>query len=465
MTPWNPRLETRRGPIYTALAESIAADIASGALPSGTRLPTHRQLAKQLGITVGTVTRAYAEAHRRGLLSGEVGRGTFVRGPRAETPKLLQHDPIESGLVDLSHNVPNVSIAAEELRAALLWLGRRLDPRGVLQYQPHTGSRRHRQTGARWIERLGLPTHPDDVVITSGAQHAMLIAFSSFLEPGDVVLAEDVTYPGVKAVAGFLRLQLEGVPMDEFGLRADALDDACRRKGAKAVYVLPTIQNPTARVMPEARRREVAAVAKKRGLVVVEDDLFGFLPSAPLAPLVSFADPERSFYLSSLSKAVAPGLRIGYLRAARSRIPALANGIVTTSHMASPLCAEVATLLFEDGAMEGIVKKHRGDVKARQLIARKLLSRWVSKRSSAEGFQLWVELPSAWSSERFAAEARLRGVAVSSSESFLAGRGPAPEAVRISVSAAPSLEVLQTASATLAGLLTGAPAAQPLAQV
>src|SRR3989442_1579957 len=147
MTIWTLDLRKHQGPRYRAIAEALAGDIDSGRLEPGMRLPTHRDLADRLGVTVGTVSRAYAEADRPGLSS-------------------------------------------------------------LLEYQPHAGSMRHRAAGAAWLGRAGLQAHPDQVMVTSGAQHAMAIIFATMAGPGDVVLTERFTYPGVKTLAGLLHLEL-----------------------------------------------------------------------------------------------------------------------------------------------------------------------------------------------------------------------------------------------------------------
>ena len=296
MTIWMPRLEGREGPRYRAIVEALAEDLAAGSLRHGDRMPTHRELADRLGVTVGTVSRAYGEAARRGLVSGEVGRGTFVL--RGEG----RHEAGEvDGLVDLGQNHPPEPAAQPQRAALLAALGSltgRADAGRLLDYPAAGGNDADREAGASWIERAGVPAAPEDVLVCTGSQHGLTVVLATLLEPADVLLTEALTYAGVKAVAGLLHLRLKGLAIDADGLRPDALEDACREGGAKALYLIPTHHNPTTAIMPEARRREIVAVARTHGLAIVEDDVHGLLPAERPRPIAALA-PERSYYLTS----------------------------------------------------------------------------------------------------------------------------------------------------------------------
>ena len=297
---WLPNLEGRKGPVYRAIADAIDADVESGALRAGTRLPPHRDLADHLGVTVTTVTRAYTEAARRGLTSGHVGRGTFIRGREAEEA--------DNGLLDLSINVlmPDKEVASLEVhlmrRRVLPWTQ-------LLGYAPKRGHLRHRQAMAAWLTYLGLPADPDHVVLTAGAQHGLATTLSALVKPGDTVLVEDLTYSGFRLLSQQMHFKLKGVAMDAEGLKPEALEAACRTSHATVLYCMPRLQNPTSAVMSEKRRRQIAAVAEKCRLTVIEDDTYGFLSPErwPLARLI----PHRTVFVTSLSKSLFPGMRLG----------------------------------------------------------------------------------------------------------------------------------------------------------
>src|SRR5687768_16705138 len=270
MTMWLPKLESRRGPKYRAIADAIDEDVQNGALRAGTRLPPHRDLADHLGVTVPTITRAYTEAARRGLTSGHVGRGTFIRGNEPD------ERAAESAPFDLTINflMPDKEVANLQPR---LFQRRVLPWTQILGYVPAKGHFRHRQAMAAWLARGGLTVDPDQLVLTGGAQHGLASAFSALLKPGDTLLTEELTYAGTRALAQQQRLKLRGVAMDGEGLRPDALEAACRVTRARVLYCMPRLQNPTSAIMSERRRRQIAAVAEKHLLIVVEDDVYGFL--------------------------------------------------------------------------------------------------------------------------------------------------------------------------------------------
>ena len=466
MTTWVPDVAARKGPRYLAIADALAEDAGRGRLRAGTRLPTHRDLAERLGVTVGTVTRAYAEATRRGLVAGEVGRGTFVRvaGPAEAAAPAPAAEP---GLIDLTANRPPEGPGdngAAVLARTLAALARRKDLARLLEYPSEGGAPEHRAAGAEWLQRCRLDVPAERVLVSSGSQHGMTVVFTALLAPGDLVLTEDLTYQGMKTLAALLSLRLQGVATDEHGLRPDALDAACRKGGARALYCLPTLQNPTASVMPEGRRREIAAVARAHGLIVVEDDVHGHLLEAPPRPLASLV-PELTVYLNGTSKSLAPGLRVGFVVAPETMVTRLSGAIRSTTWMAAPLMAEIAARWIHDGTAESMVKRKRKEAAARQALAARLLGHGQTGPRTA-AYHLWLPLPEPWRAEPFAAAARREGVAVTPASVFSAQPGrprlAPPEAVRVCLGAAQDRDQLAAGLTVLARLLGGAPAPSPL---
>jgi DNA-binding transcriptional MocR family regulator len=455
MTMWTPRLERRQGPRYLAIADALAEDLAEGLLREAERLPTHRELADRLGVTVGTVSRAYAEAARRGLVSGEVGRGTFVRGGEGRGEGSEPDD-----VVDLGQNHPPEPAARPQrtaLLTALASLTARADVGRLLDYPAAGGNEADREAGASWIARAGVPAASHDVVVCTGSQHGLTVVLATILEPGDLLLTEALTYAGVKAVAGLLHLRLKGLPIDGQGLRPDALEAACRDSAAKALYLIPTHHNPTTAVMPEARRSEIVAVARARGLAIVEDDVHGLLPPERPRPIASLA-PERSYYLTSTSKTLAPGLRIAYVLAPPAMVPRLVANLRATTWAVAPLTAAVASLWIRDGTADRLLEARRQEARERQAIARARLA-GADVDGKPEAYFLWLRLPEPWRGDAFAAEARARGVLVTPAETFAVGREPAPHAVRVCIGAARTREALTRGLDTVAELLRAGEAA------
>jgi DNA-binding transcriptional MocR family regulator len=417
---WLPNLEGRRGPVYRAIADAIDEGVQNGALRAGVRLPPHRDLADHLGVTVTTITRAYTEAARRGLTSGHVGRGTFIRGSEPE------ERASESTPFDLSINIlmPDKEVANLQPR---LFQRRVLPWTQILGYAPHNGHLRHRQAMAAWLGKMGLVAHPESLALTGGAQHALASTFAALCKPGDTILAEDLTYAGARLLAQQLHLKMRGVAMDVEGLRPDALDAACRASRARVLYCMPRLQNPTSAIMSERRRKQVAAVADKHRLIVVEDDVYGFLSPerTPLAALI----PERTVYVTSLSKSLFPGMRLGCVMAPAPILEKIANAVWTSMIMASPIGADLLSGWIEDGTAARIAEWKRHEVSARQAMARRLLQgeRVQTHPASAH---LWMQLPPRWTSESFVAQARAKGVIVNASTQFAVGDQP-PRAVRL----------------------------------
>jgi DNA-binding transcriptional MocR family regulator len=450
---WQPRLARRsekKGPMYLALAQAIAADVQSGRLKVGDQLPPQRDLADALGVTVTTVTRGYAEAARLGLVNGEIGRGTFVRPP-AFAP--LQ--TIDSALVDLGTNALLPQAHAGELANGLAALVSRTDPQRLFNYQPHAGLPEHRAAAAAYLKAGGVPADPTNTILTSGAQHAMTVALATLTSPGDTVLCESATYTGMRSLAHHLHVRLQDVAMDADGLIPDALEDAAMESGSRVLYCMPSIQNPTGCVMSKKRRKEIATVAQKVNLAVVEDDTYGFLTTAG-PPLASWL-PDRTFYLTSLSKSLAPGVRIGFLRAPSAWIDRLVGAVFATTVNVTPLSAAAAALWMHDGTLTRVIEWKRQEIRARQHLARGVLGDQLS--GSLESQHLWLPLPPRWPAEDFVREARQRGVIVTAGREFAVARHDPPNAIRICLGPPAERPSLIRALDTLASILHDTPQA------
>ena len=417
---WLPELDGRQGPVYRAIADAIDEAVQNGTLRAGTRLPPHRDLADHLGVTVTTVTRAYTEAARRGLTSGHVGRGTFIRGSEPD------ERATENAPFDLSINIlmPDKEVANLQPR---LFQRRVLPWTQILGYIPTKGHLRHRQAMAAWLAQTGLSVDPEHLTLTAGAQHGLSAAFSATLRPGDTLLTEELTYSGARGLAQQMHVKLRGVAIDAEGLKPDALEAACRATRARALYCMPRLQNPTSSIMSERRRRQIATIADKYRLVVIEDDVYGFTSPerSPLASLI----PERTVFVTSLSKSLFPGLRLGAVVAPPSILEKVVSAVWSTIIMASPIGADLLSGWIEDGTAARIADWKRHENAARQTMARRLLQ-GERIQTHPTSPHLWLHLPLRWSSEAFVAQARARGVIVNPSTQFAVG-DQHPRAVRV----------------------------------
>jgi DNA-binding transcriptional MocR family regulator len=440
--------------LYLAIANAIAEDISSGKLTDGERLPPQRDLADELKVALTTVTRAYTDAERRGLVSGEVGRGTFVR--RMETFGSRRHAPEPTALDLTVNNLPPYGMSRElmESMAKHLLNG---GASALVDYQPHHGHPRHRSAGAKYLNSLGVAASAENLLLTAGAQHAMAVVFSTLTNPGDTVLTAEVTYSGMKSLTNFLRLRLRGLAMDAEGIRPEALEAACATTDAKALYCMPTLQNPTSAVMSEGRRKEIAAIAEGYGVAVVEDDSYGFLLPRQ-RPLRSFAaNPAKFYFLAGTSKSLAPGLRLGFLLSPPPMVDRLAASLSATTIMAPSPMAEVVSRWIDDGTAERVMEWKRGEIRARQKLAVSALGAF-DYRAHPMSPHGWLTVPEPWCVRDFVAQARMRGIVLSPAEDFIAARATAAHAVRICLGPVPERSRLASALATVAEILERSPA-------
>lgn len=434
MAIWIPKLEGRYGPKYAQILEAMSEDIASGALPVGARLLPHRELAYRLGVSANTTSRAYAEGVKRALLRGEVGRGTFVRTPSAELEEGQVGDLRRpgDGPIDLSRNLPLPGFAAPHIRRVLGEIGQGEGLPALLDYQTEMDLTRHADAAIGWLEKCGITATRDTVTLTNGAQHGLHCALSGLLKPGDLLLVEELSYPPLRAMADRLGLQLATVSLDHHGVIPDSLDEACKMGRPAAFYLVPTLQAATGTTIPPERRRQIADIATRHGILLIEDDVFGLLKGDRADPIAVLA-PERTVYVTSASKTVAPGLRIGILQAPEMLAPALRHAVNLSAWMTPPITAEVFARLVADGSADALITAQRAAAQRRQTLARAILGPGCSP-SDPDGFHIWIPLPDAWSADRFTAEARHRGVLVSDSAAFAGHPSTAPAAIRLSLS-------------------------------
>ncbi len=461
MTIWTPDLEERDGPRYRAIADAIAEDIARGVLAEGFRLPPHRKLAYALGVTVGTVTRAYREAERRGLVSGEVGRGTFVRSDsegRFRSP-LVVPETQAPGEVDMGRNFTPDADLDTILAETLTDLSKERGLSTLMHYQPAAGMVRHREAGARWIVRSGLAAaRPEQTLITVGAQHGISLALMALTRPGDTVMTESLTYPGALSLAGIHGVRLQGLAMDEEGLLPDALEAACRSGNSRVLYFTPTYHNPTGAVMSDQRRRDIGAIVETYAITAIEDDIFGWLRPDVLPPVAASA-PGRVCYLSGFK--YAPGLRIGFLHAPEALLSQLTSVLRSTLWMAPPLSAEIAAHWINEGTAERLTVWHRREAATRQRLFQDVMGDF-EYRLEKGAYHAWLHLPAPWLCDDFSSAAEARGVLVMPASTFAVGRTNIPHSVRISLGCPPTRNDLQKGLARLVALLNEQPAAAPV---
>ncbi|MGE4557363.1 MAG: PLP-dependent aminotransferase family protein [Desulfovibrionaceae bacterium] len=451
MTMWKPELD-RSKPRYAALADSIAEDIRSRKLKPGDRLPTHRDLADALGVTVGTVSRGYAEAERRGLVLGEVGRGTFVASDAGAKGLFFQVQEPTVAEWDLGLNT-NLEALGPRLGPALQQLSQSDGLDELLRYSSSGGLVRHRLAGARWLREAGLQAAAEDVFVCAGVQHCLSVVLYSVLHSGDTLLTESLTYPGVKELALRLGVRLAPVAMDEQGLLPDSLEAVIRAERPRGLYLMPSAHNPTTACLPEDRRKRVVELIRRHDLLLLEDDPYARFMKEPPTPLSEFL-PERSFYVSGVSKVLAGGLRVAYLKAPQEFHRAVVRGITSSMWMAPPLMAEIATRWIEDGTSAEALARKQAETAVRVALAREALSGCSFAGKDYCCF-LWLRLPEPWRGDDFEREAGKRGLSVFPAERFIVGHAPLPFAARISLGRIDDRSQLRNALKMVRDMLLG----------
>jgi DNA-binding transcriptional MocR family regulator len=313
------------------------------------------------------------------------------------------------------------------MRAGLEAVGR--DLVALLQYQPFGGGPADKDAASQWLSRRALAPAQDRIFITPGAHPALLGILSILTQPGQVILSENITYPGIRSIAAQLGLSLVGLPMDDEGIEPDALAEACSRLSPRALYLNPTLQNPTTLTVTPKRRAEIAALAQRRGLPIIEDDAYGFIPSPSPTPLATLA-PDVTWHIAGLAKCMGPGIRAAYVVAPDTRSGwAFSAAVRTATVMASPITVALATRWIEDGTADSLLRFIRTEAAARQAIARQVLPAGRFK-AGPDSFNIWLSLPDGWTRSAFTGHMRSTGIGVVASDAFTAANPP-PEAVRI----------------------------------
>lgn len=417
-------------PRYKRLVETLAADIRAGRLKPGTRLPTHRRLARMHRVALVTATRVYAELKTMGLVSGEVGRGSFVREIALPAGLGVDQQAVAADLVDLNFNYPALPGQAELLRGALRQLAAGGEVDALLRYAPHGGRPHERASFARHLKRRGLPAEAARVLVVDGAQHGLAATVMALLQPGDRVAVDALSYPGFKVLAEAQRLQLVPIPAGRQGPDLDALERLCAQGRIRAVYTMPTLHNPLGWVMSAAARRRLVATARRHGLLLIEDAAYAFLAQDPPPPVAALA-PELTVHVSSLSKSVATGLRVGFVLAPDACIPKIERAIRATTWSTPGVTTAIACAWLEDGIVERLESEKRRDAARRQAIARAALA-GLPIVSHPTSYFVWLPLPEDARADRVAAALMREGISVSTAEPFATTRH-VPHALRLAL--------------------------------
>ena len=455
-TIWFPDLSQARGPKYRVLTEAIRSAVADGALAEGEKLPPVREIAWQLKVTPGTVARAYGLLTDAGVLEAQVGRGTFVAG-NAE-PKVIDGPliyPIERAYADFRGcHVSDVG-QGRIVQKIMEQLSQRTHG-SYIDYPTAIEDQPCRVAVCDWVgtDHVG-PVTADDVVLGYGAQNCVIMALQALLHGATpVILTEELAYPGVRHAARLLRAKLVGLAMDNEGIRPDALERAYRQHGGQVLVTSAEVHSPTTIRTSLRRKQEIAALARRYNLPIIEDDCHRICPTD--IPAYRAMLPEQGWYVSSLTKGVSSALRFGFTVAPKLQAPVARQAAQSSFYGMSQPVLDVANELLKSGQAASIRREVVKQLTAQIQVAVNALGRWdITWRPDAPF--IWLRLPRGWRASSFAVACEKAGVRLKSADEFALPDGSAPNAVRLAINTCMPQEQFLTALETINGLLANPP--------
>ncbi|HCT9788453.1 TPA: PLP-dependent aminotransferase family protein [Klebsiella pneumoniae] len=419
---------------YKAVVDRYAQAIRSGQLPAGSRLPTHRTLAAGERISLATATRVYRELEEMGLVSGETGRGTFVRDLSLPPGHGVDQQVVAADVVDLNFNYPSLPDQGDALREALRQLAMAGDIDSHLRYQPHAGRLAERDIIARHLTCQHFAPDAENVLIVNGAQHGLAVTVMGLLRPGDVVAVDALTYSGFKVLAALYHLELAAIPCRPEGPDLQALQTLCQQRRVRAVYTMPTLHNPQGWVLNTGQRQALADLARQHDLLIIEDAAYARLVSRPPPPVVSYA-PERTVYVTGFSKNIATGLRVGVVISPPRYRPEIERAIRATTWNTPTLISSLICAWIEDGTVARFETQKRQDARQRQQVAREVLC-GLPVVSHPDSYFVWLPLGEESRADRLANALMERRISVSTAEPFCVS-ATIPQALRIALGSVP----------------------------
>lgn len=419
---------------YKAVVDRYAQAIRSGQLPAGSRLPTHRTLAAGERLSLATATRIYRELEEMGLVSGETGRGTFVRDLSLPPGHGVDQQVVAADVVDLNFNYPSLPEQGDALREALRQLAMAGDIDSHLRYQPHAGRLAEREIIARHLTCQHFTPDVENVLIVNGAQHGLAVTVMGLLRPGDVVAVDALTYSGFKVLAALYHLELAAIPCRPEGPDLQALHTLCQQRRVRAVYTMPTLHNPLGWVLNTGQRQALADLARQHDLLIIEDAAYARLVSRPPPPVISYA-PERTVYVTGFSKNIATGLRVGVVISPPRYRPEIERAIRATTWNTPTLISSLICVWIEDGTVARFEMQKRQDARQRQQVAREVLC-GLPVVSHPDSYFVWLPLGEESRADRLANALMERRISVSTAEPFCVS-ATIPQALRIALGSVP----------------------------
>lgn len=426
---------------YKYILDRLAEEIRTGKYLPGHKLITHRQLASQEGIALVTASRVYTELEKMGLISSEIGRGTFVKETRVPIGHGIDQTSSLDGMQDLNFNSPLLSKQSKMLRDSLRTLSHSGDLESLLAYQPHAGRKHEREIIKGYLVEKGLSAEAEQVLLVSGAQHGLAVSVMSLLKAGDVVAVDALTYPGFKVLAEVQGLELLAIPFNEDGTDLNALEEMCQKRHVRAVYSMPTLHNPLGWVMSLAQREMLIKIARKHELIILEDAAYSFLVEDP-PPAIATLAPDITLYISGFSKSIATGLRVGLILSPLKWVPLLQRTIRATTWNTAALLTSLTCQWIEDGSLTLLEEEKRHDAMDRQKIAQNVFYD-MAYSSHPNSYFLWLPLPEEVRTDQLIVTLIEQNIAISGAEPYVTTRH-IPHAIRLALASIPLVSLEET---------------------
>ncbi|MGG0414085.1 PLP-dependent aminotransferase family protein [Peribacillus simplex] len=446
---WKPSIDKTEKPIYQALAEQLEQDILNGVLLPGTKLPPQRELADYLDLNLSTISKAFKVCELKGLLSATVGSGTFVSYDALSNAYLLE-DTKPKHLIEMGATLPD-NASYEPLLQQLKSMLQGTDYEKWFGYGRAGESLWQKDAAIKLIRRGGFETTVDHILFANGGQNAIAAILASLCKPGDRIGVDQHTYPGLKTVAAMLNVQIVPIKSENYEMSPTAFEYACKNDNIKGIYLIPDYHNPTASFMSVENRKMIAAIAKKYKQFVIEDASYHLLNKKPLPAVASFA-PEQVIYIASLSKSLAPGLRLAYLAVPDQFKEPISKALYNLNITVSQLLAELTARTIVSNQFKLLIEGHREQAIRRNQVVNRYLADYTCLGVETGIFR-WLLLPGKITGAEFESLAAQHGVQVYAAERFVVGNSSPERAVRVSVCATETLEELEQGLMILQRLL------------
>ena len=446
---WKPSIDKTKKPIYQALADQLEQDIVNGVLLPGTKLPPQRELADYLDLNLSTISKAFKECVLKGLLSTAVGSGTFVSYDALSNAYLLE-DAKPQHLIEMGATLPD-STSYEPLFLQLKCMLQETDYEKWFGYGRAGESLWQKDAAIKLIRRGGFETTVDHILFANGGQNAMAATLASLCQPGDRIGVDHHTYPGLKTVAAMLSVKIVPIKSENYEMSPTAFEYACKNENIKGIYVIPDYHNPTASCMSVKRRKEIADIAIKYNQFIIEDATYHLHNEKPLPAIASFAS-ERVIHIASLSKSIAPGLRIAYIAVPSQYKELISKALYNLNISVSPLLAELAARTIVSNQFETLIESHRAETIRRNQVVNRYLSDYTCLGTEAGIFR-WLLLPGKITGAEFETLAAEQGVQLYAAERFVVGNSCPERAVRVAVCAPTTIEELEQGLSVIKRLL------------